>query len=71
MSFRPIRIVKSYREHFMSAVDDEFAKFELKERAFRQADREERAAELGLPVDRDRPSIRSDERVFEAMKDHA
>jgi hypothetical protein len=71
MSFRPTRIVKSHREHFMRAVDDEFAKFELKERAFRHADRKERAAELGLPFDCDRLSIRSDERVFEAMKDHA
>ena len=50
---------------------DDLAKFELKERAFRHANRKERAAELGLPFDCDRQSIRSDERVFEAMKDHA
>jgi hypothetical protein len=50
MSFRPTRIEKSHHEHFTRTVDDEFAKFELKERAFRQADREERAAKLGLPI---------------------
>ena len=47
MSFRPTRIEKSHHEHFTRTVDDEFAKFELKERAFRQADREERAAKTG------------------------
>jgi hypothetical protein len=44
------------REHFMRAVDDEFAKFERKERAFRQAEREERAAELRLPIVQARPA---------------
>ena len=47
---RPTRIVRSPREHFMSAVDDEFSKFERQERALRQAEREERAAKLKLPV---------------------
>jgi hypothetical protein len=63
-----LRIARTPREHFMRAVEDELSKFEQKERGFRQADREERAAKLRLPVDRDRP--RSDERLFEAMKDH-
>jgi hypothetical protein len=34
--FRPTRISKSPREHFKRAVDEEFSKFERKERAFRQ-----------------------------------
>ena len=50
MSFRPTRIVKSSREHFMRAAEDEFSKFELKEREFRQAERDERAANLRLPI---------------------
>jgi hypothetical protein len=40
------------REHFMRAAEDELAKFEHKERAFRQADRDERAAKLRLPLDK-------------------
>jgi hypothetical protein len=54
------RIVRSPREHFMRAVEDEFSKFELKERAFRQADKDERAAQLGLPIVRRQTPIRSD-----------
>ena len=42
--------LKTPREYFMRAVDDELAKFELKENAFQKADRDERAAKLGLPV---------------------
>ena len=42
---------KSPREHFMRSVDDELAKFERKERAFQQAEREERAARLKLPIE--------------------
>jgi hypothetical protein len=54
--FRPTRISRSSpREHFTRAVEDEFSKFERKERAFRQADRDERAAKLRLPIDRDVP----------------
>ena len=42
--------VETPREHFMRAVHDELAKFERKERAFQQIDRDERAARLRLPV---------------------
>jgi hypothetical protein len=59
--YKPTRIVRSPREHFMRAVEDEFSKFELKERAFRQAERDERAAKLRLPIDRNQISIRSNE----------
>jgi hypothetical protein len=45
-------IAKTPREHFMRAAEDELAKFERKERAFRQADRDERAAKLRLPLDK-------------------
>jgi hypothetical protein len=45
----------------MRAVDEEFSKFERKERVFRQAERDERAARLCLPIARDQLSIRSDE----------
>ena len=44
-------LAKTPREHFMRAVDDELAKFERKERAFQQAEREERAARLKLPIE--------------------
>jgi hypothetical protein len=50
MTFKQPRIVKS-REHFMRAIEDEFSEFELKERAFRQAEWDERAAQLRLPID--------------------
>ena len=43
-------IAKTQREHFMRAVDDELDKFERKERAFRQQERAERAAQLRLPI---------------------
>jgi hypothetical protein len=46
---------KTPREHFMRAVDDELSKFERRELVFRQADRDERAAELRLPVETSRP----------------
>jgi hypothetical protein len=39
---------KTPREHFMRAVHDELSKFERKERAFRKAERAERAAQLRL-----------------------
>jgi hypothetical protein len=60
--FKPTRIVSSPREHFMRAVDDELAKFERKEWEFRQADQQERAAKLGLPLPRSRPSTNQGDR---------
>ncbi len=60
--YKPTRIVRSPCEHFMRAVDNELSKFERKERAFRQAEREERAAKLHLPVARSHPSVQGDER---------
>jgi len=45
--------LKTPREHFKRAIDDELAKFERKEIAFQRADRDERAAKLRLPVSRD------------------
>jgi hypothetical protein len=59
--FKPTRIVRSPREHFMRAVDDEFSKFERKERELRQAERDERAAQLRLPIARHQPRARTDE----------
>lgn len=44
------RIAKTPREHFMRAVDDELANFQRKEMAFQQAERDERAARLKLPL---------------------
>jgi len=44
------RIARTLREHFIDAVERELSKFEHKERAFRQADREERAAKMKLPL---------------------
>jgi hypothetical protein len=49
---RKERIARTPREHFMRAVDDELAKFERKEMAFQQAEREERASRLRLPLAR-------------------
>jgi hypothetical protein len=46
----------------MRAVDDELAKFERKEWEFRQADQQERAAKLGLPLPRSRPSTNQGDR---------
>jgi hypothetical protein len=43
-------IESSPREHFMRAVGDDFSRFERKEKALRQAERDERAARLKLPV---------------------
>lgn len=40
--------IKTPREYFMRAVEEELAKFERKEIAFQRADRNERAAKLGL-----------------------
>ena len=60
--FKPTRIVSSPREHFMRAVDDELAKFERKEREFRHADQQERAAKLGLPLPRTRPPTHQSDR---------
>jgi hypothetical protein len=37
--FKPTQITRSPSDHFMRAVEDEFSKFERKERAFRQAER--------------------------------
>jgi len=47
---RPKGIAKTPREHFMRAVEDELAKVEQRERAFQQAERNERAARLRLPL---------------------
>ncbi|WFU75879.1 MULTISPECIES: hypothetical protein [unclassified Bradyrhizobium] len=38
------------RNHFLAAALEEMAKFERKENEFRKKDREERAAELRLPL---------------------
>jgi hypothetical protein len=42
-------IAKTPREHFMQAAKDELEKFERKEIAFQQAERNERAMKLRLP----------------------
>jgi hypothetical protein len=56
------QIGKTPREHFMRKVDEELAKFELKERAFQRADRDERAARLHFPLARENlPPIEKDE----------
>jgi hypothetical protein len=47
----------------MRAVDDELAKFERKEMAFQQAEREERASRLRLPLARENPASRRHERM--------
>ena len=39
------------RNHLLEAAQEEMAKFERKENEFRKKDREERAAELHLPLD--------------------
>lgn len=49
MIARP-KIAKTPREHFTLAADEEFSKFERQERALRQAERIERAAQLRLPI---------------------
>jgi hypothetical protein len=60
--YKSTRIKKSPREHFMREAENEFSKFERNERAFRQAEREERAAVLRLPIDRKRTPTSSDTR---------
>jgi hypothetical protein len=42
-------IAKTPREHFMQTAKDELEKFERKEIAFQQAERDERAMRLRLP----------------------
>jgi hypothetical protein len=44
-------IAPERRDRFCDAVQREFAKFERLELAFRKKDREERAAELHLPIE--------------------
>ncbi len=46
------RIDATPRERFMQAVSDELTKFERHEAELRKRDRQERAAELHLPLDR-------------------
>jgi hypothetical protein len=48
-----IQIRTTSRERFMRAVEEEMAKFERREREFRKKDRDERAAELHLPLPKD------------------
>jgi hypothetical protein len=55
--YKPTHIARSPRDHFMRAVEEEFSKFERREREFRQADQDERAAKLRLPVPRNRPLV--------------
>ncbi|MBR0856452.1 hypothetical protein [Bradyrhizobium liaoningense] len=40
------------RNHLLEAAHEEMVKFERKENEFRKKDRQERAAELHLPLDR-------------------
>jgi hypothetical protein len=51
---RRTTIGKIPREHFMLAMDEEFAKFECQELALQNADRNERAERLRLPVTKDK-----------------
>jgi hypothetical protein len=44
---------KMPREHFMRAAEDELVKFVRKEIAFQQAERDERATQLRLPIARE------------------
>lgn len=46
-------IADTPREHFRRAAEDELEKFVRKEIAFQQAERIERARELGLPVQKE------------------
>ena len=46
----PKRVAKTPRERFVQAAEDELAKFVRKEIAFQQADRNERAIKLRLPI---------------------
>lgn len=47
---KPTGIAKPPREHFKRAVQDELSKFERRERLLRKSKREERAAQLRLPI---------------------
>jgi hypothetical protein len=47
----PKRIAKTPRERFMQAAEVELTKFVRKEIAFQQADRNERAMKLCLPIE--------------------
>jgi hypothetical protein len=60
---KPTHIARTPREHFMRAVEEEFSKFERKEWALRQAERDERAAKLRLPIAPSRPLVRNDRRT--------
>jgi len=57
--YKATRIARKPRERFMRAVENEFLKFERKERGFRKAEREERAAIVFAY--RSQPVIRSDD----------
>jgi hypothetical protein len=47
-----VRVDVTERKRFMQAVSDELAKFERHEAELRKRERQERAAELRLPLDR-------------------
>ena len=53
---RQTGIAKTPREHFRRAAEDELARFVRKEIAFQQAEREERATRLRLPIPRKNPA---------------
>lgn len=46
------RKTRTPRDHFKRMAEDELAKFVRKERALQQAERDERAKQLGLPISR-------------------
>ena len=50
MTMEHTHICATSRERFMRAAEEEMAKFERWEMEFRKKDREERAAELQLPL---------------------
>jgi hypothetical protein len=54
----------------MRVVEDELSKFERKERAFRQAEQDERIAKLRLPIARNRPFILGRRAVSTAESRH-
>ena len=45
------QIALTKRDAFMQAAEEEMAKFERQERDFRKRDREQRVAELHLPIE--------------------
>lgn len=49
--FQPTTILPSSRDRFMQIARDEMAKFEKRERQMSKADKRDRAAHLGLPVE--------------------